>query len=111
MSKERRLGRAQEQVLQALANGAKYGFEIMDGADLPSGAVYPALARLERLGFVRSRWENAATAEREKRPRRRYYAVTAAGTKTLTQIAAQYREFHRAMPKAVRLRENLNEKF
>ena len=36
-------------VLQALAQGHKFGFDIMDVTSLPSGTVYPALSRLETL--------------------------------------------------------------
>ena len=39
-------------ILQTLANGYQYGFDIMDVTGLPSGTVYPALRRLEDLGFV-----------------------------------------------------------
>ena len=33
-------------IMQALANGYQYGFDIMDITGLPSGTVYPALRRL-----------------------------------------------------------------
>ena len=36
-------------VLQALAQGYRFGFDIMDVTRLPSGTVYPALRRLETL--------------------------------------------------------------
>ena len=37
-------------VLQALASGYHYGFDIMDATGLPSGTVYPVLRRLETGG-------------------------------------------------------------
>ena len=37
-------------VLQALAQGYRFGFDIMDVTGLPSGTIYPALRRLEALG-------------------------------------------------------------
>ena len=39
-------------VLQALAQGYRFGFDIMDATNLPSGTVYPALRRLEAMGLV-----------------------------------------------------------
>ena len=39
--------------------------------------------RLERDGYVRSHWEAERTANREGRPARGYYELTAAGVKAL----------------------------
>ena len=54
----RRLSITAVSVLQAIANGFEYGFDIIDTTGLPSGTVYPALSRLERDGYVRSAWED-----------------------------------------------------
>jgi PadR family transcriptional regulator, regulatory protein PadR len=70
-------------VLQALAGGSRYGFDIIDRTGLPSGTVYPALSRFERDGFVRSTWENAEAARDDKRPPRRYYQLTPQGRRAL----------------------------
>ena len=70
-------------MLQAVARGHAYGFDLMDATGLPSGTVYPLLRRLEARGLVRSRWERAAAAHGEGRPRRRYYEVTALGESAL----------------------------
>ncbi len=78
-------------VLHAVATGSAYGFEMIDATGLPSGTVYPALARLERDGFVRSEWEDAVVARREKRPPRRYYRITAAGSRALNAELVRYR--------------------
>ncbi|GAA3048576.1 PadR family transcriptional regulator [Actinokineospora globicatena] len=51
-----------------------YGLEICAEAGLPSGTIHPILARLERVGWLRSRWEEVDPA-REGRPRRRYYSI------------------------------------
>ena len=37
-------------VLQALASGFHYGFDIMEFTGLPSGTVYPILRRLDEAG-------------------------------------------------------------
>jgi PadR family transcriptional regulator PadR len=44
------------------------------------GTLYKALGRLEELGLVASRWEDAATAA-EGRPRRRLYELTGEGAR------------------------------
>jgi PadR family transcriptional regulator, regulatory protein PadR len=51
-----------------------YGLEICAAAGLPSGTIHPILARLERLGWLHSSWEEIDPAE-EGRPRRRYYRL------------------------------------
>lgn len=78
-------------VLQALNQGYRFGFDIMDAAGLPSGTVYPALRRLEAQGLVRSDWEDDKHAHKEGRPRRRYYQCTAAGRRRLKEAEARYR--------------------
>jgi PadR family transcriptional regulator PadR len=56
------------------------------GAPQPGGygTLYKALGRLERVGLLRRRWEAPEPAERERRPRRRLYAVTLAGAAAAT---------------------------
>src|SRR4051812_24871421 len=55
-----------------------YGLELARRADLKSGTVYPALARLERVGWLQSEWEDVDPAI-AKRPRRRLYRLTPSG--------------------------------
>ena len=80
-------------VLQALAQGHGYGFEIMRATQLPSGTVYPLLRRLEAAGHVESSWEDAKRAHDEGRPPRRYYQPTKDGRAALVEarerLAAQ----------------------
>jgi DNA-binding PadR family transcriptional regulator len=78
-------------VLQALAQGHKFGFDIMDVTSLPSGTVYPALRRLESLGLVRSDWETEKEARDNSRPRRRYYELTRTGREQLAEAESRYR--------------------
>ena len=82
-------------VLQAVANGYGYGFDIMDATGLPSGTVYPALRRMEASALVTSKWEDAATAQREQRPLRKYYSVTRSGQLALADALERYRLAHR----------------
>jgi len=86
----RRLSITACSVLQALVDGAHYGFDVIERTGLPSGTVYPALARLERDGHVSSTWESEALAHAEGRPARRYYRVTAPGVRALRDATAHY---------------------
>jgi PadR family transcriptional regulator PadR len=87
----RRLSITSVSVLQAIADGFEYGFDIIDRTRLPSGTVYPALSRLERDGYVRSAWEDAHRAHKDGRPARRYYRVTAHGVRALADGRDYYR--------------------
>jgi PadR family transcriptional regulator, regulatory protein PadR len=90
-------------VLQAIANGFQYGFDIIDQTQLPSGTIYPALGRLERDGYVKSAWEDEQDAHADGRPARRYYRLTAPGVKALADAAAFYRSLlPAAKPRAAR---------
>ena len=51
-------------VLQAIARGHRFGFEIVDVTGGATGTVYPALRRLEHAGYVRSEWEREQVASR-----------------------------------------------
>jgi PadR family transcriptional regulator PadR len=80
-----------QRVLKALLKdfGAEhYGSEIGDAAALPSGTVHPILARLERVGWVVSRWEDVDPRS-AGRPARRYYRLTATGAEQASQALAR----------------------
>jgi PadR family transcriptional regulator PadR len=89
-------------VLQAVIDGARYGFDVIDRTGLPSGTVYPALSRLERDGFVTSAWETAADAHAEGRPARRYYRVTTPGLRALSEATRHYQSLLPALHRPVR---------
>jgi DNA-binding PadR family transcriptional regulator len=78
-------------VLHALAQGYHYGFDIMDATGLPSGTVYPILRRLDREALVRAKWEKAEVAQREQRPPRRNYELTATGEALARSAVERYR--------------------
>jgi PadR family transcriptional regulator len=78
-------------ILQTVANGYEYGFDIIDNTGLPSGTVYPALRRLEELGYVDSKWEKHEIAQRELRPPRKYYQLTRTGESALEEAVKRYR--------------------
>ncbi len=66
------------QALLAIPTREMYGLQICTEAGLPSGTIHPILARLERLGWLESRWEDT-DPHTQGRPRRRYYRLTSGG--------------------------------
>lgn len=80
-------------VLHAVAAGFRFGFDIVDATGLTAGSVYPALDRLEDLGYLRSSWEHAGTAQAEGRPARRYFQLTADGAHALAAALRKHRTF------------------
>lgn len=65
-----------------------YGFEIGEQSALRSGTVHPILARLEGVGWLRSRWEDI-DPRAEGRPPRRYYRLTADGARAARAALAR----------------------
>lgn len=55
-----------------------YGLGLSDTAEIASGTIYPMLARLEKAGWLESRWEEQGPDD-EGRPRRRLYKLTGHG--------------------------------
>lgn len=97
MPNDKPLSPAATAVLKAIADRVRHGFDIMDDTGLPSGTVYPILGRLERGNLVKARWEPASIAQRDKRPPRRYYEITAAGHRVLSQSITYYRSLGSAL--------------
>jgi len=89
-------------ILQAVANGYRYGFDIMDATGLPSGTVYPALRRMEEAGLIDSNWEKPAIAQREQRPARKYYELTGIGGHALAEAAKRFRLADHPLPQPAR---------
>lgn len=73
----------------------RYGLQLMQDTALPSGTLYPILVRLERAGWVASRWEDVDPAT-EGRPTRRYYRLTAEGAaEARREVASMHRQMSR----------------
>lgn len=85
-------------ILQAIAQGRRYGFDIIDHTSLTSATVYPTLGKLEDAGFVSSSWESHETALKGKRPPRRYYELRAAGKRALADSLERFRALHEPAP-------------
>lgn len=52
------------------------------------GTLYKALDRLERVGYLESRWEAPDYAAEAARPRRRFYRITGLGESALAKANA-----------------------
>lgn len=93
----RSLGVTSLMILGAIRDGVRYGLDIVSSTDLPSGTVYPTLGRLRKSGLVQARWEDQRKAEREGRPRRRYYELTADGATALAEGSSRLSEVAAAL--------------
>src|ERR1700691_1002988 len=85
-------------VLQAMLRDPgqeMYGLELSEETGLLPGTAYPILLRLENEGWVTSRWEDIDPRV-EKRPARRYYALTASGATEASAACADARRPNRA---------------
>ncbi len=80
-------------VLAILAEGESYGYAILKRIDELSGGkmewtdgmLYPLLHRLDRLGYVKARWDDPDAGRR-----RRYYHITADGRAALSKQRRQW---------------------
>jgi DNA-binding PadR family transcriptional regulator len=63
----------------------RYGLELSQAAGLKTGTIQPILARLEKLGWAESRWEELDPRE-AGRPRRRYYWLTPKGAQMARDV-------------------------
>jgi PadR family transcriptional regulator len=78
---------------------SRYGLDLGTATGLPSGTIYPILARLEGIGWVESDWEDPDAHITEGRPRRRYYRLTREGAECADEAL---RVIQRARRTAVR---------
>jgi PadR family transcriptional regulator, regulatory protein PadR len=100
LSPELRKGSAELLILALLEHEPRHGYELGKLIERRSDGVlrfhvaslYPLLYRLERRGWIRGRW-----VERAGIRRRRYYRITAAGTKVLEAQRQGWQEFVRAV--------------
>jgi PadR family transcriptional regulator, regulatory protein PadR len=66
-----------------------YGLQLCEETGLPSGTVYPIVARLEQVGWVTSSWEDPLEHIAEGRPRRRYYRLSDDGAEQARDALAR----------------------
>ena len=60
-------------------------------------ALYPALHKLERQGWIKSEWDTSETNRQAK-----YYSLTRSGRKALTEEAANWERLSAAISRIVR---------
>ncbi len=89
-------------ILSILLNGENYGYQIIQSVKRISGGqlewsdgmLYPVLHRLEKDGFIRSKWKIS-----EEGRRRKYYIITDSGRAELEADIAQWNSVHDALSK------------
>ena len=100
-------GTLEAMILKTLTDGGPlHGLQIADrirarSGDLlriEEGALYPALHRLQRLGFVEGEWRIS-----DKRRRARFYDITPAGQQALTAELAAWQRHSEAVNKVLGL--------
>jgi PadR family transcriptional regulator len=106
MRKRTPLAFGQVAILHAIADGNRFGFDIMDATGLTSGTVYPTLDKLESLGYLTSKWESVHVARRDGRPSRRYFDLTAEGATVLGEALQRYKNLKPVSLAAWRPRPN-----
>jgi len=92
-------------ILQTLVLGAAHGHTIAhaierrseDVLQVEHGSLYPALHRLEDRGWIASFW---GTSENNRKAR--YYRLTHAGRKELTQQTGRWEQLVRAINRVLR---------
>jgi PadR family transcriptional regulator PadR len=91
-------------ILKALSTGELHGLgvsrrieQITDGAFLVQpGSLFPAVHRLEEAGWLASSWDTSDNNRRAK-----YYTLTKAGRRQLTEEAANWNRIALAMARAL----------
>lgn len=90
-----RKGAAELAVLSLLAEGEKYGIEMLDAfrarpeIGIADSTIYPLLNRMEKEGRLRSRWAPDLGAG----PPRKYYQLTKDGVRALGAMGPIWRAF------------------
>ncbi|MEQ8538682.1 MAG: PadR family transcriptional regulator [Coleofasciculus sp. D1-CHI-01] len=95
----------EESILNALMYRERYGLEIMSAiAQASNGertigfsSLYPTLRKLEKRGFVTSRWGDE-TPEETTGARRRYYKITGSGLQALEKKQQFLTALHHLQP-------------
>jgi len=87
-------------ILKTLSDGPLHGYAISrtihecsgDVLSVEEGALYPALRRLEKKGWLRSRWGKTDTGREAK-----FYELTAAGKEQLEKAMRSWGRYVQAM--------------
>jgi PadR family transcriptional regulator, regulatory protein PadR len=92
-------------ILRTLLYGPSHGHQIgkhiqrttNDFLQMQHGSLYPALHRLERRGWIGSKWEMAPDRKREFK----YYRLTAKGKKQLVVEESQWKRMAEAVARVL----------
>ena len=92
-------------ILRTLSYGVAHGHQIgkqiqrttNDFLQMQHGSLYPALHRLEKRGWVISKWEMAPDRNREFK----YYRLTEKGRKQLTVEESQWKQMTEAVARVM----------
>ena len=91
-------------ILRSLEDGPMHGYGITDRLQRVSddvlsvdeGSLYPALYRLQKKGWVTSKWGRS-----ENNRKARFYSITAKGRKQLEMAATNWARFAEAVGRAM----------
>jgi len=89
------LGTLDMLILRTLLYGPAHGHHI--GKHMQHGSLYPALHRLERKGWIVSKWETAPDRNREFK----YYRLTEKGRKQLVAEESQWKQMTEAVARVM----------
>ena len=100
LDRELKRGSTEMLILALVEDRPRHGYEIAKLIEQRSDGVlqfhvaslYPLLYRLEKRGLIKGRW-----VERSGERRRRFYKLTAAGQKILTEQRQTWKEFFAAL--------------
>jgi PadR family transcriptional regulator, regulatory protein PadR len=92
-------------ILRTLLFGPAHGHQIakhiqrttVDVLQVEHGSLYPALHRMERKGWIASKWEMAKDRNREFK----YYRLTPAGRKRLAQEESKWKQLAAAVARVM----------
>ena len=97
-------------VMQTLQSGAKHGYAItrhlMEVSEeflrVEEGSLYPALHRMEKKGWIKSRWGTSESNRRAK-----YYELTPAGRQQLKDEVVHWKKLSKAVNQVLGYSANL----
>jgi PadR family transcriptional regulator PadR len=102
--KELKRGTLEMILLRLISERQMYGYELVSTLErkagvlfrIKEGTLYPVLYRLEKAGYIESRWETL-----ERGVPRKYYQLTDTGKKYLQARMAEWKEFTAAISRVL----------
>lgn len=99
-NKELKRGTLEMVLLRLISERQMYGYELASTLErkggslfrIKEGTLYPILYRLERAGYIESRWETL-----ERGVPRKYYRLTEPGKRYMRSRLAEWKEFTTAI--------------